>query len=621
MKAKTRFGFACVAALVAASAGLRSAHAAPLGSGFTYQGQLQQSGIPSTGACDFQFSVWNALTDGTQLGSTQTVGAVSVTDGLFTVALNGGGEFGASAFAGEDRWLQIGVRCPTGGGSYSTLSPRQPLTAAPYALYAPAAGSAADVSCSGCVGASDIANGAVTSSKIAGGTIQQSNLAFTPGTVTSINAGTGLTGGTITTSGTIAANFGTASGTVAAGNHDHLGQSWAGFPASGNGLWVTNFSSDPGSTGVIGSQGFLADTTGLGSAAGGPILIPPAGVSGFSVNGNGVFGQTYNSGNAGVFGTSETGEGVRGASLNLTGVYGATLGGEDGVYGRSDRGGILSRGALLLGGHGVHGDGTASNLSSGVFGEARAGWGVQGTASSGTGVGGYSTFGNGVLASSGGATRDNAALRSNNTNTVNGMAAYLTNNSSFATAHLANAGAGQVAWLQNGGTDANGSSGGDFITCVNDFDTQFRVLTSGEARSDVGFNTPAADFAEMLPAVAGLEPGDVLSVAPDGQLTRSSAAHETNVIGVYSTNPGFVGGKPMDGEAPGTVPLAVVGVVPVKASAENGPIHPGDLLAASATPGHAMIAGPHPVVGTVIGKALGELARGTGVIRMVVTLQ
>ena len=77
----------------------------------------------------------------------------------------------------------------------------------------------------------------------------------------------------------------------------------------------------------------------------------------------------------------------------------------------------------------------------------------------------------------------------------------------------------------------------------------------------------------------------------------------------------------MDGDAPGTIPLAVVGVVPVKASAENGPIHPGDLLAASSTPGHAMAAGPLPAVGTVIGKALGELTSGAGGVRMIVTLQ
>jgi hypothetical protein len=65
----------------------------------------------------------------------------------------------------------------------------------------------------------------------------------------------------------------------------------------------------------------------------------------------------------------------------------------------------------------------------------------------------------------------------------------------------------------------------------------------------------------------------------------------------------------------------MVGVVPVKASAENGPIHPGDLLAASSIPGHAMKADPNPAVGTVIGKALEGLDEGTGVIRMLVMLQ
>ena len=62
-------------------------------------------------------------------------------------------------------------------------------------------------------------------------------------------------------------------------------------------------------------------------------------------------------------------------------------------------------------------------------------------------------------------------------------------------------------------------------------------------------------------------------------------------------------------------------MVPVKVSAENGAIHPGDLLVASSTPGHAMKAGSDPSVGTVIGKALGSLENGTGVIQMLVMLQ
>ena len=71
----------------------------------------------------------------------------------------------------------------------------------------------------------------------------------------------------------------------------------------------------------------------------------------------------------------------------------------------------------------------------------------------------------------------------------------------------------------------------------------------------------------------------------------------------------------------GKIPLAVIGVVPVKVSAENGPIHPGDLLVASSTPGYAMKAGPNPSVGTVIGKALASLLEGTGMIQILVMLQ
>jgi predicted small secreted protein len=108
-----------------------SVKAAPLGTGFTYQGRLTDGGIPANGAYDFEFELYDAASGGTTLG-TLTVGNATVTDGLFTVQLN----FGAEVFTGDARWLEIGVRPGDSSGAYTALSPRQALTAAPYALYA-----------------------------------------------------------------------------------------------------------------------------------------------------------------------------------------------------------------------------------------------------------------------------------------------------------------------------------------------------------------------------------------------------------------------------------------------------------------------------------------------------
>ena len=93
------------------------------------------------------------------------------------------------------------------------------------------------------------------------------------------------------------------------------------------------------------------------------------------------------------------------------------------------------------------------------------------------------------------------------------------------------------------------------------------------------------------------------------------------MAGVYSTQPAFRGGASDGEDLTGKVPLAVVGVVPVKASAEAGPIRPGDRLVTSSTPGHAMRGAPEAPIGTVIGKALSALDAGTGLVQLLAVLQ
>ena len=70
------------------------------------------------------------------------------------------------------------------------------------------------------------------------------------------------------------------------------------------------------------------------------------------------------------------------------------------------------------------------------------------------------------------------------------------------------------------------------------------------------------------------------------------------------------------------VPLAVVGVVPCKVTAENGAIEAGDLLVTSSKQGYAMKGTDRrKMMGAVLGKALEPLPRGTGVVQVLVTLQ
>jgi hypothetical protein len=142
----------------------------------------------------------------------------------------------------------------------------------------------------------------------------------------------------------------------------------------------------------------------------------------------------------------------------------------------------------------------------------------------------------------------------------------------------------------------------------------------GAGGVDTSCGTDCADLAETMDAdqaASSYEPGDVLVVNRQGLVSLSDTPFATNVVGVYSTKPAFLAHA---GDTEDQVPVALVGNVPVKASAENGPIVPGDLLTTSSTPGHAMKA-DHFVGGAIIGKAMEPLDEGTGLIQMLVMLQ
>jgi hypothetical protein len=116
----------------------------------------------------------------------------------------------------------------------------------------------------------------------------------------------------------------------------------------------------------------------------------------------------------------------------------------------------------------------------------------------------------------------------------------------------------------------------------------------------------------------------VVSTKAPGNVEKASRPYDLRVAGIYSTRPGMRGA-----DKNGTsrvdkdeVPVAIVGIVPTKDSATNGPIRVGDLLTTSSTPGYAMrCANRTKCVGAIVGKALEPLAEGKSVIKLLVMLR
>lgn len=100
---------------------------------FTYQGHLTDGGVSANGSYDIQFTLKNALSGGSTMGTPQAVAPVSVVNGIFTVTL----DFGSAPFDGSDRWVELGVRPFGSAVAHTVLAPRQRVTASPYAMRAP----------------------------------------------------------------------------------------------------------------------------------------------------------------------------------------------------------------------------------------------------------------------------------------------------------------------------------------------------------------------------------------------------------------------------------------------------------------------------------------------------
>src|SRR5262245_61726722 len=94
---------------------------------FTYQGKLSDGSVPAKGTYDFEFRLFSMQSGGAALG-TLSKPNIDVTNGIFSIALDFGAQFGGSA-----RWLEIAVRT-SGSGAFTTLVPRDAITSTPYSI-------------------------------------------------------------------------------------------------------------------------------------------------------------------------------------------------------------------------------------------------------------------------------------------------------------------------------------------------------------------------------------------------------------------------------------------------------------------------------------------------------
>jgi hypothetical protein len=135
--------FAALAMLALSTLNSQFSTAFAQGTAFTYQGRLNLGGSPANGDYDFTFTLWSTNSGGSEIGGALTNAGVGVANGLFAVTL----DFGSGIYTGQSCWLQVKVET-NGVGPFVALTPRQPLTPTPYAVYAESSGGVTNASIS-----------------------------------------------------------------------------------------------------------------------------------------------------------------------------------------------------------------------------------------------------------------------------------------------------------------------------------------------------------------------------------------------------------------------------------------------------------------------------------------
>ena len=509
-----------------------------LSTAIPYQGQLSDGGNPANGQYDFEFKLFDAASAGAQIGSTNSKEDVQVNSGNFAVEL----DFGGSAFTGAGRFLEIGVRAGNSTGAFTTLAPRRPLLAVPYALYSP------------------------SGSKPAYG-----SAASAPSNVLYVDDARNV--GINTTAPRAQLDVVAASDTVArfgaTNNKD------ARFGIASNGVAILSFLAENGQLdggGVTWHNGIMYDRPN------GLLHVRTGNENRLTIN---------QQGNVGIGSLPVGGEKlhVNGELRLSTSGNGATLL----TLGIDRRWALRQLGtnqyaALEL---------ASLNDAGGIFNKDFI---INTTGEVGIGTTGPAT-----------------TLHVHAATPDIGLTVTAAGKNTGVSLHVAD---GDYGYLHLGGDTKLRGNGRESV-----FSGQVSVPTL-QIRG-------GADIAEPF-AISGegtIEPGMVVAIDPDnpGQLRLAGVAYDRTVAAVVSgaggINPGLI--LQQEGSvAAGEHPVSLSGRVYVYADATNGAIEPGDLLTTSDTPGHAMKVTDHnKAQGAILGKALGTLAKGKGLVLMLVSLQ
>ncbi len=105
---------------------------------FNFQGRLNDGSSPANGRYDLQFKLFDALAGGNQIGSNVDRPNLMLVNGVFSTTL----DFGATAFASGNRFLEIGVRPNGSPNAHVILGARQQILSVPLAVRATSAANA-----------------------------------------------------------------------------------------------------------------------------------------------------------------------------------------------------------------------------------------------------------------------------------------------------------------------------------------------------------------------------------------------------------------------------------------------------------------------------------------------